>query len=371
MRVGLNLSFLVEDSGGAGTYARELALGLRRVQPGVEITAWVGRDAPRARWLDDLDVIRLPVPGVGGVAHFGWDLAGMVVQARRRRLDVLHGLAYVVAPVHPRVATVVTLLDTIWKRVPETMAWPGRLVFGTMAPLVGRTSDRVIAISEAGRADLISDLRIPSRKIDVVPLGIAPPEGRPDGAAVAAARERLGIGPEPVVLCVAQKRAHKNLEAAVEAMARLDVPAQLVLPGAPNAYEDRLRALAVRLGIPDRVRFVGWVSADDLEALYAMASIFVLPSLLEGFGLPVLEAMARGVPVACSNLSALPEVAGDAALLFDPHDHSQVADALRRLLVDDDLRAELVRRGYERVRAFSWDQTARATLAVYERAVGG
>jgi glycosyltransferase involved in cell wall biosynthesis len=371
MRVGLNLSFLVEDSGGAGTYARELALGLQRVDPAVEITAWVGRDAPRYGWLDALDVIRLPVRGVGGVAHFAWDLGLMVAQARRRRLDVLHGLAYVVAPVHPRLATVVTLLDTIWKRVPETMAWQGRVVFGTMAPLGGRTSDRVIAISEAGRADLISDLRIPAGKIDVVPLGITAPDGRPADDAVSDARRRLGIGPEPVVLCVAQKRAHKNLEAAIEAVGRLDVPAQLVLPGGPNAYEGRLRALAERVGAAERVRFVGWVGEEDLEALYAMASVFVLPSLLEGFGLPILEAMAREVPVACSDVSALPEVAGDAALLFDPHDHDQVRDALRRLLVDDALRAEMARRGQERARQFSWDNTARGTLAVYERALAG
>ena len=371
MRIGLNLTFLAEDSGGSATYAEGLIRGVGAVLPDARITAWVGRDAPSPAWLADVEVVRLPVKGVGGIAHYAWDLGGMVAQARRRRLDVLHGLAFVAPPVHPGLPVVVTILDTTWQRYPASMEWKGRLVFGTMSRVLGRTASRVIAISQAGREDLVADLGIRRDRIDVTPLAVDPPapgaRGAVDGDGL---RRRLGLGPEPVVLCVAQKRAHKNLEAAVEAIARLTVPAQLVLPGSPNAYEGKLRELAAARGAADRVRFCGWVSDEDLEGLYGIADALLFPSLMEGFGLPVLEAMARDVPVACSNVSALPEVAGDAALLFDPHAHDQIADALTRLLADVDLRARLVAAGRERVAQFTWERTAKATLASYERAIG-
>jgi glycosyltransferase involved in cell wall biosynthesis len=365
MRVGLNLTFLAEDSGGSATYARGLIEAIPRVAPGTAITAWVGRDAPAPAWLDEVEVIRLPVVGVGGVAHLAWDLAGMVAQARRRRLDVLHGLAYVAPPVHPGLPVVVTILDTIWRRYPATMEWKGRLVFGTLSRVLGRTASRVIAISEAGREDLVRDLRIPRRRIDVTPLAIDPP---PTGEPALRMRERLGLGPEPIVLVVAQKRSHKNLETAIDAMADLDAPAQLVLPGSPNDYEAELRERAHRLGVGDRVRFCGWIDDADLEALYREAAVFLTTSLMEGFGLPVLEAMVRGVPVVCSNVSALPEVAGDAAILVPPLDTGAVRAALARVLGDEKLREGLARRGRVRAQAFTWDATARATIASYERA---
>ncbi|MTD46219.1 glycosyltransferase [Conexibacter sp. W3-3-2] len=370
MKIGLNLTFLATDSGGSATYAEGLIRGIRAVEPAAEFTAWVGRDAPQEPWLQDVDVIRLPVVGVGGVAHYAWDLAAMVPQARRRGLDVLHGLAFVAPPIHPGLPVVATILDTTWQRYPASMEWKGRVVFGVMSRVLGRTASRVIAISEAGAQDLVTDLGIRRSRIDVTPLAVDPPARREPVSDSPALRERLGIGAEPVVLCVAQKRAHKNLEAAIEALALLDAPAQLVLPGSPNAYEASLRDLAIARGVADRVRFIGWVDDDDLEALYGSARCLVFPSLMEGFGLPLLEAMARDVPVACSNVSALPEVAGDAALLFDPHDRRAIADALRRLLTDEPLRARLVAAGHDRVAAYTWENTARTTLASYAKAIG-
>jgi glycosyltransferase involved in cell wall biosynthesis len=144
-----------------------------------------------------------------------------------------------------------------------------------------------------------------------------------------------------------------------------------VLPGSANAYEDELRALARELGVEDRVRFPGWISDDDLEDLYRAASCFVLPTFQEGFGLPVLEAMARGLPVACSDIPALTELVGDAAMLFDPHDPSSIAQAIRRITTDQQLASDLVTRGRDRCRMFSWERTARATLASYRRAIDG
>jgi glycosyltransferase involved in cell wall biosynthesis len=144
-----------------------------------------------------------------------------------------------------------------------------------------------------------------------------------------------------------------------------------VVPGYPTPHERELRALAAELGIADRVRLPGWLPPEDLEGLYAAASCVVFPSLYEGFGLPVLEAMARGVPVACSNRSSLPEVAGDAALLFDPEDVDAIRAAVERLLGDAELRARLSEAGRGRADGFTWRRTAELTAASYERALAG
>jgi glycosyltransferase involved in cell wall biosynthesis len=220
-----------------------------------------------------------------------------------------------------------------------------------------RTANRVITISESARDDIVRQFGLNSGKVDVTPLGVRLAEAPPP---------RLN-GP-PVILCVAQKRPYKNLTSLIHAVAEIP-DATLVLPGAPTEHEGELRALADRLGVADRVRFPAWVSGEELEALYAEATCFVLPSLIEGFGLPVLEAMARGVPVACSDRPALPEVAGDAALLFDPMDQAAVTDAVRRLLADPQLRTDLSGRGLARAKLFSWRRTAKLTLASYRRAI--
>jgi glycosyltransferase involved in cell wall biosynthesis len=142
-----------------------------------------------------------------------------------------------------------------------------------------------------------------------------------------------------------------------------------VLAGAPGPAEPELRALADELGVAERVVMPDWLDAGDLEGLYALATCFVLASLAEGFGLPILEAMARGVPVACSDASTLPEVAGDAALLFDPHDQQAIDDSIARLLADAQLRARLIDAGRARAAEFTWKRTAELTRATYERVV--
>ena len=143
-----------------------------------------------------------------------------------------------------------------------------------------------------------------------------------------------------------------------------------MLPGYPTEYEQDLRELAGAKGLADDVRFLAWISAADLEGVWAIARAFLFPSLYEGFGLPVLEAMARGVPVACSDASSLPEVAGDAALLFAPHAERAIADAIVRLTGEEELRSCLIARGHERVRHFTWRRTALGVLESYARAVG-
>lgn len=380
VKVGFNLAYLVEDSGGSGTYARQLLPHLLLAEPQLELTAWIGTTAPgwlaREPWADDVRWIRLPVPGLGTPWHLWHELVGIGLDARRRRLDLVHGLANLAPLVHPGIATVATILDVIWIHHPEATGARFRAVMGTLAPLVGRSSTRIIAISEAAREDISATLRLNVEKFDVAPLGILPHQSTTaSDDERALARGRLGLDARPIVLCVAAKRAHKNLHGLIRALSLLADPRdglalQLVLPGSPNEYELELRALAQELGVDDSVHFPGWISDADLELLYGAAACFVLPTFQEGFGLPVLEAMARGVPVACSDIAVLTEVAGDAALFFDPHDPGSIAQALTRVIGDPLLARELAERGRDRCRMFTWDRTARATLASYRRALG-
>jgi glycosyltransferase involved in cell wall biosynthesis len=366
VRVGLNLMFLVDEAGGAGRYAFELIPALLEAEPGLELTLFVNRDAPealaKATWAGDVTWVRMPTR-FSRRTHLPGQALALPFVAARRRIDVVHSLANGGPPQTIGARRVVTLLDLIWLHQGE--AWGSPTAVRTMALLTrlsARTANRVITISEAARDDIVRHFGLAREKVDVTPLGVRVPE------MVAPRRPK---GDPALVLCVAQKRPYKNLASLIRAVASLrDDQPRLVLPGTPTDHEAELRALADRLGVADRVRFPAWVSDAELEKLYAEATCFVLPSLIEGFGLPVLEAMARGVPVACSDRPALPEVAGDAALLFDPTDQAAVKGAIRRLVQDEELRDALSARGQERARRFTWRRTAELTLASYRRAVG-
>jgi glycosyltransferase involved in cell wall biosynthesis len=374
LSIGLNLTFLVEESGGAGRYARELVRAMLAVEPKTRITAFVGSTAPSrpfdAEIAERVELVRFPVRGTGLPPwHLLAQMGALPVIAARRNLDVIHGMANLVPPLSPAVPTVVTLLDVTWIHFPGTMRRRATLARKVLAPACARAADRVIAISESAKRDIVDTLGLEPAKIDVTPLGVRRDANRKARSADDV-RRRFGIGSGPTVLCVAQKREHKNLARLIRAIAAIRAEeVQLVLPGEPTPHERDLRALAAELGIAERVSFPPWIAEAELEGLYELASCFVLPSFMEGFGLPVLEAMQRGVPVACSNVSSLPEVAGPAAVYFDPSNEAEIARAIERLLRDRRLADELVRRGYERCGVFTWDETARRTLATYRRAI--
>ena len=240
-----------------------------------------------------------------------------------------------------------------------------------LVPLAAHRSHRVVVDSQSTRADVRRHLHVPERKLDVVPLGVGTTAAS-DAEPPAALRERHRLDARPIVLSVSAKRPHKNLMRLLEALAAIARERRpvLVVPGYPTPYERELRSAAERLGVLDDVRFLDWVSDAELEGLYALADVSVFPSLYEGFGLPVLEAMRRGVPVACSDRGSLPEVAGDAALLFDPYDVPAITAAVERLLGDRAEADRLRAAGRDQAARFTWAATARATAGSYERALG-
>jgi glycosyltransferase involved in cell wall biosynthesis len=265
---------------------------------------------------------------------------------------------------------VVTVHDLIYKAVPEAHFGMRSLGMRVLVPLGARRAHRVIVDSNSTRDDLHRRLHLSSEKVDVVPLGVRRTlTAEPVNAQTL--RHTLELGERQVLLTLSAKRPHKNLLRLLEALATVPAAERpvLILPGYPTPHEAELRQRAGELGIERDIRFMGWTAPETLEGLYAVAAGFVYPSLYEGFGLPVLEAMARGVPVACSNTTSLPEVAGNAALLFDPQRVEEITTAITRLLTDRPLAARLRDAGKRRAEEFSWQRTAALTVACYERAV--
>jgi glycosyltransferase involved in cell wall biosynthesis len=365
--VALNLAYLVPgETGGMEVYARALVPALRERRPDLRLTAIaspeLASELRAAPWCEGVGVVALRASGRTRVRRALAEQTLVPVAARRAGAELLHSLASTGPVARYGMANVVTVHDVIYASHPETHQPLLRYGMALLVPASARAADRVLADSEHTRSELVERLGVSPAKIDVVPLGpgadpVAPtPEPE--------LRARHGLGDGPLVLSVSARRPHKNLERLIDAVRSLEGRATLILPGYPAPGDAEL---AERGG--ERVRILGWVSAADLEGLYAASACLAFPSLAEGFGLPVLEAMRRGLAVACSNASSLPEVAGDAALLFDPLSVADIAGAIGRLLDDEELRTELVARGHERAALFSWLRTAEGTLAAYDAAL--
>ena len=369
MHVGLNLIFLVPgETGGMEVAARETIPALVAAAPsGTRFTAFVNRDAGPGPWDELIEKVVVPVRVANRLEWVRGEQQLLPRLAMAAGVDLVHSLAST-APAWGRFTRVVTVHDLIYRHLPGAHHGMRSLAMRVLVPLAVRRSDRVIVDSEATKRDLVELLGTPAARIDVVPLGIGASQ-HADPLPERDVRARFRLGDRSVLLSLSAKREHKNLGALLEALAALRSRPVLILAGYPTPHERELRLRARALGVADDVRWPGWLTPPELEGLWRLTSAFVFPSLYEGFGLPVLEAMARGVPVACSNASSLPEVAGDAALMFDPRDPRSIATALERLLLGGPEIEALKAAGVARAALFTWQRTAGATLASYGRAL--
>jgi glycosyltransferase involved in cell wall biosynthesis len=371
MRVGLDLLYLVPgETGGRETYARELVPAMLDLAPELELVAFVNRDAG-SRFVAELGggvrVVVVPV-SVGSRAQWALGELGLVsVAAHRARVDLLHSMANF-APAWGPFRRVVTIHDLQYQAVPDLLSWPARTATHTLISLAARRADRIIAVSAAGRDEIVAGLGIGRERIDVVPNGVRRPPSAPSTAGV---RERHQLGGRRVVLSVATNLPHKNLPMLIEALASINPANRPLLVLAGHGTDDQpLRTQTTAAGVVEDVRLLGSLSTDELDSLYAVADCLVLPTLHEGFGLPVLEAMARSVPVACSDIPALREVAGDAALYFDSHAPEQIAARIEQMIADTALVERLRTEGRARAADFGWTAAAEGTLRSYRRALG-
>jgi len=370
MRVGICLFGADGGRSGISRYILQLLAELARTRPDAELEL-VGFESERELFLPEGvswsfigygDWLRHPVVNLVWhqivlpvLCHLrGWDV--VFIPAGNRRLP-----AWVPCPV------VGTVHDFASLRVEGKYdAWRGFYI-AKLLPALVRRLDRVITVSESSRADILDITGVAPSRVDVIPLGVDGSRYR-RRSANPAALSKYGIR-TPFVLYVSRiESPGKNHIRLIRAFDRVKVPHQLVIAGSDWTRAADVHAEADKARCREDIRFTGFVPDEDLAALYSAADAFVFPSLYEGFGLPILEAMASGIPVACSNTSSMPEVAGGAALLFDPYSQDQIESILAALLGDEKQRSRLVAAGRARATTFRWSAVASRTWSVLEQA---
>lgn len=310
------------------------------------------------------------------LARIPWEQMVLPAWLYAGKYDLLHALAFV-APLAWRGRTVVTVFDLSFLLFPERFRVYNRLYLSLFTCLSAQRADRVIVISESTKRDAVRLLGLDPQRVSVVYCGVDAMYRPLPADVVAEYRRRKGL-PERFVLFVGTLEPRKNIVGLIEAYRLLaadwprgagELPA-LVIAGAKGWYYQDVYQTVERAGLMDRVFFPGYVPADELPYLYNAATLFVYPSLYEGFGLPPLEAMACGTPVVTSDRSSLPEVVGDAGVLVNPDEPAAIAQALRVLLVDEEMRRALAEKGRRRAASFSWRRAAQETTAVYRQVLG-
>lgn len=362
MRIALNLLYLIPGVvGGTETYARSLVQSLSELDDENDYVVFLNRLGA------DIDVtpgpnfrrVVCPFVPLRRMVRYGWEQGILPFQLEREKIDIVHSLGYV-APLAARSRQIVSVHDLNFLSHDGWGTAQGRRILRFFVEQSVRRADHVITISEFSRGGLIRKLGVPPEKVSVTYLAAArdlenaEPAGRYDPAD--------GM---PYILAFSALPGHKNIERLVSAFEQIQdhVPHSLVVVGnLPGNPEDRSR-LEQKAG--KRIYFTGYLSNPEIAAALKGASLFAFPSLYEGFGLPVIEAQRAGIPVTCSAVAALPEVAGDGAHYFDPLSVESIAAALRKCLVDAELREALVKNGYRNAGRFSWEKTARETLAIY------
>lgn len=289
-------------------------------------------------------------------------------ELQRLKTNVYHS-PYYLMPYRLSVPVLLTIYDLIPLLYPAYVSFKARLLFKWATALALRTAQQITTISEATRRDLLATYAVPPGKAITIPLAADPMFQPQPSHQIAALKTKLNL-PEQYLLYVGSNKPHKNLVRLIEAWAIVNrqlsiANCQLVIAGVWDHRYPEARQRVEALGAGQQIQFLGSIAESDLPALYSGALAFVFPSEYEGFGLPVLEAMACGTPVACANTSSLPEVAGQAALFFEPTSLDSMIETLKNLVSDDNLRADLRQRGIKRAKQFSWEQTAQETLRLY------
>jgi len=364
MRIGVNALYLIPGGvGGTEIYLRHLLRALAAIDAkneyvvftNIETGADIAPPSPRFR------VLRLGVRAALRPARIVWEQTALPLAARRARLDVLLNPGFT-APVAPPCPNVTVFHDLQHKRHPEYFRWFDLPAWRFFLWAAAHRSALVLADSEPTRADLLSYYGLPESKVRLVPLGADPRFFE----IAAAARE-----PKPYILCASTLHPHKNLVAlirAFSALRRKRPEYSLVITGVRGFHTRAVEAAIDESGVRGSVRLTGWIEREELYALFRDAWAFVYPSTFEGFGLPVVEALAAGLPTACSAVEPINSIAGDAALKFDPLDAGALEAALERIAADGELRSRLAAAGPARAREFSWERTAGLTLAALEEA---
>lgn len=351
MRIGIDVQSTLGQKTGIGLYAANLLRALRQVAPQHEYIelAWGRSHELRTD------------------QRLYWQQWALLRQARKKRVDILHVPGFD-APFFKPCPVVLTVHDLIGRIFPHNLPPVSRFYWSFWLPRSIRWADVIIADSECTKEDLIRWAEVSPEQVHVVYLGVDSSfYPLQDEQALEAVRVRYKL-PKEFILYVGTIEPRKGLDTLLIAYAKLanEIPQDLVIAGKQGWYTQSLFKLVETYKLGQRVHFIGYVADDDLPRIYNLATLFVYPSRYEGFGLPPLEAMACGVPVICSNAASLPEVVGDAAWLIPPDSPAVLAAAIHKVLENEQLRAIMKSKGLERAKRFTWEETARRTVEIYE-----
>ncbi|MFT3914067.1 MAG: glycosyltransferase family 1 protein [Anaeromyxobacteraceae bacterium] len=372
MQIGFEAKRIFHNTTGLGNYARDVVRVLARYAPQHRYHAYTPRAGRLHADLQGLPIdVHVPTGPLGRALPALWRTRGVVADLVRDGIDVYHGLSFEL-PVgieRTRIAKVVTVPDLIFEQKPELYGRIDRRIYRAKTQSACRRADLVVSISAESAGYITALYGVPREKIRVV----FPTINRVFRAPVpdAQLREvaaRLGT-PARFIVAVGTIEKRKNLAVAVEALAGLDPDVHLLAVGRPTPYVDELRAVARRSGVEARVRFLHGLPTPDMLALLHLAKVAVYPSKLEGFGLPILEALAAGTPMVTTRGGCFEEAGGDAAAYSDPDDPASVRAALAAVLGDEGRRQAMIARGHAHAARFEDDEIARQLLAVYDEAL--
>lgn len=359
-RVLVDLLFFTGTKGGMESYVREIYSCLDPTADGLTYIGLASTELAAAdkSWFPGTIIDS----GISGENRIQWALGELFRVAKfahRARADLIHCPANL-GPIWSRVPVVLTVHDLLPFRHPEYVPGAYSRVLRAMIRLAARTARRVLTPSAASRDDIVTFLDTPPERVDVVPLA---GEARSSSPALPVVRRTDQL------LAVGNRMPHKNFQTLLEAIALMPPQARphVVITGSHG--DDPLTPVVARLGLQETVTLRGWLSTAELESLYAESTLFVFPTSFEGFGLPVLEAMALGCPVLCADIPVLREIAGQAAVYVAPGSAPALATAITGLLLAPDQLAELQAAGAEQARSFTWERSARATVASFQRAL--
>lgn len=368
MLIGFEASALQGCKSGVGYYAENLLGSMMKVAPEHDFMLFSNRDMS-AVWTPQAS------EKLYGERYFpvraAWMQAVLPGSLRRVRPDVCHFPNYL-APIFSDCPYVVTIHDMTLFITPRFHRFKKLVLDRTLIPHVARKASSIITVSRSARDDIVRYLKVPRSKVRVVMNAVSPAFHRvTDEAIIKAVHAHYGLH-VPYILYVGTIEPRKNLVRLIQAFAQLKkrgLPHKLVLVGQPGWRCEPIYAEVEKQSLQREVIFTGYVRFEDLPALYSGAESMAFPSLYEGFGLPVLEAMACGTPVVTSVSSSLAEVAGDAALLVDPYSVREITEALHRIHTNRGIASDLSEKGFERAAHFTWENAARSTLELYEQVV--
>jgi glycosyltransferase involved in cell wall biosynthesis len=366
MKIGINLLYLLPGVvGGTETYAAGLLHGLFEIDQQNEYVVFVNRESERWPIPQATNFTRVvcPIRAAGRASRYLFEQVRLPRLLTQYHIDVVHSLGYV-GPLVAPCLSVVTIPDLNYVTLGNTMPGLKRTALCFFSIHSARRANHVITISEFSKREICRTLKLDPGKITVTHLGALRNGASNSSENWNELTKRYGIR-EPYVVTFGGRTLNKNIPHVIRAFALVKdaFPHSLVLIGHIPANVD---LTTEPTEIRDRITITGYVPEEDILPLLSHADLFVLPSLYEGFGLPVLEAQQAAVAVACSSAGSLPEVGGTGALYFNPTSIEQIADTIRRCLADTTLRSQLILKGRENLSRFSWVKTARETLSVYQ-----